>query len=178
MSPDNRGSGIGVLVARSIGFGFLGGAALGVAGLILASIPWAVSTLQFPTFPLLLLALYGGLIIALYAAAIGSFIGMVVGLWCGLVLLVAGRRATGDRRAVRGIAGVATGSPFAVLAVRAWAESAPEPALSGWLLIVAAMAAATGAAIAPHVVGGPADPLASAHSWVRHCRLRRSAWPV
>ena len=178
MSPNTRGYTAGILVARSIGFGFIGGAVLGVAGLIVASFPWALRSLQFPSFPMLLLALYGGVIIALYAAAIGSFIGTVVGLWCGVVLVVAGRRATGDRRAVRGIAGVVTGSPFVVLAVRAWANGAPDSALGGWLLIVAAMAAATGTAIAPHVVGGRADPLAPAHSWVRHCRLGRSVRPI
>jgi hypothetical protein len=180
MNPNTSGYTAGVLVARSIGFGFLSGAVLGVAGLIVAAIPWALGSLQFPSFPMLLLLLYGGVMIALCAAAIGSFIGTVVGLWCGAVLVVVGRRASGDRRAVRRVAGVATGSPFvvlAVLAVLAW-DNGTAAYLGGWLLAVAAMAAATGAAIAPHVVGGPADRLAQGHSCFRHCRFIRSVQPV
>lgn len=173
MTPNTRGSSAAVLMARSVGFGFLGGAVLGVAGLIVAAIPWALGTLQFPSLSLFLLALYGAVVIALYAAAIGAFVGTLVGLWCGVVLAVAGRRATGDRRTVRRIAGVATAIPFVGLTVHVWADGAPWFAFGGWLLIVAAMAAATGAAIAPHVVGGPADPIAPKHSWARHCRRTR-----
>lgn len=178
MGPNVRRYSSAAVVARSIGFGFLGGAVLGVGGLVVASIPWAVRTLRFPSLPLLLLALYGAVIIALYAAAVGSVIGTLMGLWCGVVFVVAGRRATGDRRAVQRIAGVATGIPFLGFAVHASATDTPNSALAGWLLIVAAMAATTGAAIGPHVVGGGADPIAFRHCWVRHCRLRRSVRPA
>ena len=109
-----------------------------------------------------------------HAAAIGSVIGVVVGLWCGLVLVVAGGSSIGDRHLVGRIGGAATGSPFVVLAAFAafaWHDGT-STYLGGWLLAVAAMATATGAAIAPHVVGGPADPIAPKHWWVRHCRLR------
>jgi hypothetical protein len=175
MRPNVRGYTAGVVVARSVGFGFLSGAMLGVAGLTVASIPWAVRSWQLPSFAMLLLLFYGAVVAALYAAAVGSLIGTVVGLWCGFVLVVAGRNAIGDRRTVHRIAGVATGSPFVVLAVLAalaW-DNGTAAYLGGWLVAVAAMAAATGAAIGPHVVGGPADPLAPGHSCFRHCRVVR-----
>jgi hypothetical protein len=173
VSPNARGYTGAALVVRSIGFGFLSGAALGVASLVLLGLdPWCVSSAWEFVGDLVLLGLY--------AAPIGSVIGTFVGLCCGIALAVAGPAALGRRRSVQRIAGIAAGTPFVLLAAIA-AENGGQPwGLSGWLwwLLVAPMAAATGAAIGPHVVGGGADPLSLRHSCFRHCRLTRSVRQV
>jgi hypothetical protein len=173
MTPSVREYTGAALLARSIGFGFVSGATLGVASLVILSLhPWHVDSAWEVVGDLVLLSLY--------AAPIGSATGAFVGLCSGVALVVAGPAALGRRRSVRRIAGVATGSPFVVLAalaVLAW-DNGTAAYLGGWLLAVAVMAAATGAAIAPHVVGGPADPFAQRHSCFRHCWLRRSGRSV
>jgi hypothetical protein len=163
-----RGYTGGVLVARSIGFGALSGAALGVAGLaVLGVYPWGPEALV--AFPAL----------AVYAAVVGAVLGALVGLWCGAVLVVVGPMATADRHTVRGVASVAAGIPFVVLAALAAENGAQGWEVSGWLwwLVVAAMAAVSGAAIGSHVVGGSADPIARKHSCFRHCSLIGSVRP-
>jgi membrane-associated protease RseP (regulator of RpoE activity) len=173
MSTGVRGYSSSVVLARAVGFGFLAGAALGVVGLfILGLYPWGWDSGEFSGFTFAL-----GL--ALFSAIIGAVIGALVGLFCGGVLLVAGSDALGNRRTVRRIAAVATGSPFVVLAALAAENGAPGWELSGWLwwLVVAAIASRTGAAIGPHVVGGRVDPLAPGHSCFRHCLIARWVLP-
>jgi hypothetical protein len=166
VSPDARGYTGAALVVRSIGFGFVSGAALGLASLVLLSArPWHVDSAWEVVGDLVLLGLY--------AAPVGSAIGTFVGLCCGVAFVIAGPAALGRRRSVRRIAGIGAGTPFVLLATVAAANTGQAWWLS-WLL-VAPMAAATGAAIGPHVVGGRVDPLAPRHSCFRHCRLTRSA---
>jgi hypothetical protein len=163
MSRNARGYTGAVLVARSVGFGVMHGAVLGVAAFALVTVyPWDWDLGGFIAF-------------ALVAAVVGAMVGAVVGLLCGTVLVVAGPVAIGDRRSVRRLARVAAGSPFVLLAALASENGAEGWELSGWLwwLVVAAMACATAAAIGPHVVGGRADPLAPGHSCFRHCHLTR-----
>jgi hypothetical protein len=173
MIRNARGYTGGVLVARSIGFGFLGGSALGVAGLmVLLWYPWEVNSAWE--------LLGDALLLSPYAAVIGSLMGAFVGLCCGVALVVAGPTATGDRLTARRIAGVAAATPFVVLAAIASENDAQAWELGGWMwwLFVAAMGASTGAAIGPHVVGGRADPLRPGHFLFRHCRLTRSVRPI
>jgi hypothetical protein len=170
MSGRDRGYPAGFVVLRSVGFGFLGGGVLGVAGLVILSVPpWHVDSAWEFVGDLVLLGVY--------AAIAGSVIGSLVGLFCGAVLVAAGPTVTGARRRLRVVAGVAAGTP--ITAVAAWqvmSWGSRTWSLGGWLwwLVVAAMSAATGAAIGPHVVGGPADPIAPRHCWIRHCRRTRS----
>ena len=159
----------GMLVARSMGFGFVSGATLGVASVVLLSLhPWHYDSAWEYVGDLVLLSLY--------AAPIGSIIGAFVGLCCGVTLAVAGPSALGRRRTVRRTASITAGTPFVLLATIA----AGNTRQAWWLLwlLAAAMAAATGAAIGPHVVGGRADPLTARHSCFRHCRVRRTVRPI
>lgn len=169
MTPSAREYTGAALVARSIGFGFVSGATLGVASLVLLSLrPWHVDSAWEVVGDLVLLSLY--------AAPIGSVIGAVVGLCCGIALAVAGPKALGRRRIVRRIASITAGTPFVLVATIAARNTGQAWWL--WWLLAAPMAAVTGAAIGPHVVGGRADPLSARHCRVRHCRLRRSVRPI
>ena len=138
------------ILARSIAYGVVCGAALGVVSMALLVVSW--SLLQMSAMSLSGLLIYG-----MPAGLVGGVVGLFVGLFGGVALAVTGVAGPGNERMARPVAGVAAAIPFLVLAVPTL-TSTPEAeawVIGGWLwlVVVALMSGATGAFVGPRVAG-------------------------
>jgi hypothetical protein len=149
MSEPSRTSAPRIL-ARSIGYGTVCGAALGIASVAVLVLP--LSLLAKDPVGLAYVVIY-----APSAGIVGGVVGLFVGLFGGVALAVTGVADAGNERMARPVAGVAAAIPFLALAAAALADGpGAEAWVTGswlWLFVVALMSGATGAFVGPRVVG-------------------------
>jgi hypothetical protein len=137
------------ILARAIGYGALCGLALGIASVVVLVVPLALLA-NDPA------GIGDVVIFAPVAGIVGGVIGLFVGLFGGVALIVTGATDPGNEGLARPVAAVAAAAPFLALVAAALADGPGAPVWETgswlWLLVVALMAAATGAFVGPRVV--------------------------